>query len=327
MRKVNVCLSFILIALVVVGVASAAGRAEREAADPADDQVTIGMVTLQMRSPYFVAMVRAVEAAAEADPNVRVIVADGDGDAAKVSSDIEDLIARGVDGFIMNISPLEALPGPMASINEAGIPVVLVNRKLVGSVYNVFIGVDNYGTGVAVGEALVDEMGGTGNLLMMRGGPEDNSTGNARRDGVLSAVEGTDIEVTFAPEFGGWTEDGGFRIMEDMLARYDEIDAVFAENDSMALGAQNAIADAGRSDEIIIAGFDGQRDALRQIKEGSNYIASGLNSAGTIGKMGYEELMSILAGEQQPSEKDIISPITVVTRANVDEYYDPDSIF
>jgi ribose transport system substrate-binding protein len=99
-------------------------------------QVTIGIVTLQMRAPYFVAMVRALEAEAAKRPNVRVIVADGGGDAAKVSSDIEDLLARNVDGLIMNISPLEALPGPMAAIQRAGKRVVLVNRRLTGGHYD-----------------------------------------------------------------------------------------------------------------------------------------------------------------------------------------------
>lgn len=326
MKRLCSLLVVLLVSVMFVGLAGAGGRAETPAAVPEERVVTIGMVTLQMRSPYFIAMVRAVEEAAREYPNVRVIVADGDGDVAKVSSDIEDLIAQRVDGFIMNISPLEALPGPMAAINDAGIPVVLVNRKLVGAEYDVWIGVDNYETGVGVGEVIAGSMGGSGVLLMMRGGPEDNSTGNARRDGVLSKVEGTDIQVIFAPEFGGWTEDGGFRIMEDMLARHPRIDALFAENDSMALGAQKAIADAGRSGQIKVFGFDGQKEALRQIQAGSNYIGTGLNSASLIGEMGFQRLMSILAGAV-PRERDIIFPVTVITRENVNQYYDPDSIF
>lgn len=319
---------FLLVGLVLIATVqiSAGGRSEAATPGRARDEVLIGMVTLQMRSPYFIAMVRAVEEAAREFPNVRVIVADGDGDAAKVASDIEDLIAQRVDGFIMNISPLEALPGPMAAINEAGIPVVLVNRKLVGSEYNLWIGADNYKTGVGVGEVIARTMDGQGVLLMMRGGPEDNSTGNARRDGVLSQVENTGVQIIFAPEFGGWTEDGGFRIMEDMLARHPRIDAVFAENDSMALGAMKAISDAGRADQIKVFGFDGQREALRQIQLGTNYVGTGLNSASAIGEMGFQRLMSILGGAV-PRERDVIFPVTVVTRENVNQYYDPDSIF
>ncbi|TVR02477.1 MAG: sugar ABC transporter substrate-binding protein [Spirochaetaceae bacterium] len=319
---------FLLAGLVLIASAqvSAGGRSEAARPGSVQDETVIGMVTLQMRSPYFVAMVRAVEEAAREVPNVRVIVADGDGDAAKVASDIEDLIAQGVDGFIMNISPLEALPGPMAAINDAGIPVVLVNRRLIGSEYNLFIGIDNFETGAAVGEVINQTMEGQGVLLMMRGGPEDNSTGNARRDGVLSKVQNTGVQIIFAPEFGGWTEDGGFRIMEDMLARHPRIDAVFAENDSMALGAMRAIQDSGRQG-VRLFGFDGQRDALREIHAGGSYTASGLNSPTAIGRMGFDRLMAMMREGYVPAEREIYFPVTVVSSENVNQYFDPNSIF
>jgi ribose transport system substrate-binding protein len=288
-------------------------------------EVRIAMVTLQMKSPYFVGVVRAVEKEAQGYGNVKVLVADGGGDVAKVTSDIEDLLAKGVDGFIMNISPLEALPGPMAAIKKAKKPVVLLNRKLKGGEYDTWIGVDNQSTGVGVGEQIVKHMGGKGTLLMMRGGPEDNSTGNARRDGVLSKVKGTGINVVMAPEFGKWTEDGGIRVMEDMLAKHQRIDMVFCENDSMCLGAQKAIADAKRTSEIKIFGFDGQKAALEQIAKGTNYVGTGLNSPEMLARIGFVRMMALLAGATP--EKDTSTPVVVITRDNVGAYFDPKSIF
>lgn len=290
-----------------------------------EKEIRIGVVTLQMRSPFFVAVVRALEAEAPVYKNVKVLVADGGGDVAKVSSDIEDLLAKGVDGLIMNISPLEALPGPLEAIKKAGKPVVLLNRKLKGGEYNTWIGADNLSIGAGVGEHIVQAMKGKGTLLMMRGGPEDNSTGNARRDGVLSKVRGASINVIFAPEFGKWSEDGGIRVMEDMLVKHKQIDAVFCENDSMCLGAQKAIADAKRSGEIMIFGIDGQKAALEQIKNGTNYAATGLNSAEILAKIGFARMMAILAGAVP--EKDTATPVVVITRENVGSYYNPKSIF
>ncbi len=291
----------------------------------AKKEIHIGVITLQMRSPYFISMVRAIEAEAPQFKNVKLTVADGRGDVAKVSADIEDLIAKRVDGFIMNISPLESLPGPMAAVQKAGIPVMLLNRKLRGDPYTSWIGADNLATATGVGEYIVKRLGGKGVLLMMRGGPEDNSTGNARRDGVLSKVRGTDIQVIIAPAFGGWTEDGGFKVMEDMLAKHKKIDAVFCENDSMGLGAMKAIRDAGRSKEILVFGFDGQKEALRQILIGSNYAGTGHNDANTIGRMGFHRLMAILAGATV--DKDTPFPVRVINKDNVAKFYDPDSIF
>lgn len=291
----------------------------------AQKETRIGIVTLQMKAPYFIAMVRALEAEGQKQ-NVRTFVADGNGDVAKVNSDIEDLLAKGVDGLILNVSPLEALPGGMAAIKKAGKPLVLVNRRLKGGEYDAWIGVDNFNTAAGVGEVVAKHMGGKGHLLMIRGGPEDNSTGNARRDGVLSKVKDTGIKVTFAPEFGRWTEDGGIRVMEDMLAKHKDIDAVFCEGDVMCLGAQKAIADAGRTAQIKIFGFDGQKAAIEQIMKGTNFIATGVNSADEIAKAGFKTMMDLLAGKK-PAQQDSTPPVMVVTPENAKDAYNPNALF
>lgn len=324
-RKKMFGLLSVLLSVVLIFVVTACAPAAEEAVEERRE-LTIGIVTLQMRAPYFIGMVRSIEAAAAEYGNIRTIVVDAEGDVAAVDAAIEDLIAQQVDGLIMNISPIETLPGPMEAINEAGIPVVLVNRRFLGTGYDSWVGVDNLNTGAGLGEVVVNTMGGTGNLLMIRGGPEDNAIGNARRDGVLSKVEPTDIEVIFSPEFGGWSEDGGFSVMEDMLALHPEIDAVFAENDSMALGALKAITDAGRADEIVIFGFDGQRAALQLIAEGTNFIATGLNSPTLIGQMGFNHLMAVIAGAER-ANIDTVFPVTIITEENVLQYFDPESIF
>jgi ribose transport system substrate-binding protein len=95
----------------------------------------------------------------------------------------------------------------------------------------------------------------------------------AAESGEVHAIVG--IKVTFAPEFGKWTEDGGIRVMEDMLTKHKDLNAVFCEGDVMCLGAQKAIADAKRSGEILIFGFDGQKAAIEQIMKGSNFVATG----------------------------------------------------
>jgi len=141
-----------------------------------------------------------------------------------------------------------------------------------------------------------------------------------------SEVEKSNIRIEMAPDFGGWSSDGGFTLMEDMLAKFDKIDVVFCENDSMCLGAQKAIADAGRSEEMFLVGVDGEKAALVNIMtEGSNYAATGLNNSDQIGRAAFHRLMAILAGAAAPH--DTVLPSPLITRDNVQRFYNPDSVF
>jgi ribose transport system substrate-binding protein len=187
------------------------------------------------------------------------------------------------------------------------------------------IGPDNYTIGVQDGQYIVDRLAGAGRLIVVRGGPEDNSIGLDRTNGMLSEVDKSQIEVIKAPDFGDWSEDGGFTVMADQLAKYDHIDAVFCENDSMCLGAQKAISDAGRTDEMFLVGVDGQKEALVQILNGTNYAATGLNNSDQIGRAAFHRLMAILAGAAAPT--DTVLPSPLITSENVARFYNPDSVF
>ncbi|MCZ7546767.1 MAG: substrate-binding domain-containing protein [Anaerolineae bacterium] len=287
--------------------------------------IRIGMVNFTLCCAYFIGMSQAVEEEAAFYSNIELIITDANGDAAKLTSDVEDVLAQNVDGIIISGGPLEAAPAALDAIEAAGVPVVLVDRLLKGGEYTSWIGPDNYTIGVQDGQYIVDRLGGEGRLVVLRGGPADNSIGLDRTNGMLSVVEQSNIEVETAPDFGGWSEDGGFTLMEDLLARFDTIDAVFCENDSMCLGAQKAIGDAGRSEEMFLVGVDGQKEALLQILNGTNYAATGLNNSDQIGRAAFHRLMAILAGAVAP--KDTVLPSPLITIDNVGRYYNPDSVF
>jgi len=313
--------------LVVILVAAGCGPTPTPAPEEEAKEFTIGVANFVLGAPYFVAMSDAAEEEGAYYENVTVITTDGQGDAEKMTSDVDDLIAKGVDGILINAGPIEALPAALDAAAEAGIPVVMVDRLLVteSDKYVSWIGPNNYQIGVQDGQYIVDRLGGEGLLLDIRGGPADNTIGLARTNGMLSVVEQSNIEVVMAPDFGGWSTDGGFTIMEDMLAKYDKIDVVFCENDSMCLGAQKAIEDAGRSDEMFLCGVDGQKEALKAIIDGTNYACTGKNDSDEIGRLGFHRLMAILAGAKP--EKDTTLPSPLITIENACQYYNPDSLF
>jgi ribose transport system substrate-binding protein len=289
-------------------------------------EIKIGIVNLSLCCAYFVGMDAAVKDEAKVFPNVKVISTDAKGDVAKLTSNVEDVLSQKVDGIIISGAWIEAAPEALDAIKAAGVPVVLVDRMLKGGDFTSWIGPDNAAIGAGIGDYIVKRLNGKGTLVILRGGPADNSIGLGRTNGVLSMVEKTEIKVEKAPDFGGWAVDGGFKLMEDMLTKQPKIDAVFCENDSMCLGAQKAIKDAGRSGEMFLTSVDGEKGTLKEIMtEGTNYGATGLNNSDMIGRASFHRLMAILAGAEPPHETVLPSPI--ITKENASKYYDPNSVF
>jgi ribose transport system substrate-binding protein len=318
--------SFLILAVLLV----ACGQAAPTTAPEGEARsFKLGMANFSQCCPYFIGMNNAVLDEAKTYSNITIITTDADGDAAKFQSDIEDLIAQGIDGIIISGAWLEEAPAALDALAAEGIPTVLVDRQFgkgsYGS-YTSYIGPDNYTIGVQDGQYIADRLGGEGIVVQLRGGPADNSIGLNRSNGCLSVLEKSPgITVVTAPDYGGWSADGGIALMEDMLAVNPQIDAVFCENDSMCLGAQTAIADAGRSDEMFLVGVDGETAALEAIINGTNYAATGLNNSDQIGRAAFHRLMAILAGATP--EKDTYLPSPLITEDNVFQYYNPEGEF
>lgn len=290
----------------------------------AKEERKIAVANFTLGAPYFIGISKTVERAGAKD-NVDVSVTDAKGDAVALTTNIEDLLTKDLDGIIISGGPLENAPAALNAIKQKDIPVVLVDRKFQSGDYTSWVGPDNEAIGRQDGEFLDKELGGKGKVGIIRGGPADNSIGKARSDGLKSVLEPAGFELVVAPEFGEWSSDGGLKVAENLLNQHPDLNAIFCENDSMCLGAQKAIADAGKTGDIVLAGVDGQKEALAAIKEGGNYKVTGLNDAVDMGNAAYDRLMQILDGVEV--EKDTVVPSPQITAANVDEFYDPNSEF
>lgn len=309
---------------------SAAAVALSTGAAFADDKITIGVANLFYGAPYFAGMDVAVHQEAEAYENVEVISTDAGFDAAKMASDIEDLIARGVDGLIISAGPTETIPSAMIAIEEAGIPVVFVDRLWQNTNLTTpwnWVGAQNDVMGGVIGDHMEQHLGGAGEILVIKGGPADNSIGIARTEAFTAALASSpDMKIIVAPGFGGWGVDGGYKVMSDMLAKYETIDGVFCENDSMCLGAQKAADDAGRSGEIVFAASDAGKDTLKEMmRDGSNFIATAVNDSDQIGRVGFNHLMGMLAGGKLPNITPLYSGLVLKDEAV--KRYDPSKVF
>lgn len=275
---------------------------------------TVGMSQCNLGEPWRVQMNKDIRDAAAKRPEIRVIYKDAQNKSEAQQAQVREFINQGVDLII--ISPKEAKPltAPVAEAYRKGIPVIVLDRKVEGDEYTQFIGADNVQIGREAGKYLVEILGGKGNVVELQG-LMTSTPGQERHDGFEEGIEGSGLEVVFRADCK-WLEPDALREMNSALARFHEIDAVYAHNDPSAHGAYLAAKQEGKGREKTIK-FIGI-DALPH--EGVRYVRDGVLTATfeypTGGKEAIENALKILAGEQVP--KTITLGTRIFTQENVE---------
>jgi ribose transport system substrate-binding protein len=259
----------------------------------------IGMSQCNLGEPWRVEMNAQVKTAADKHPELKVIFKDAQNDTLKQRAHVEEFVSAGVDLII--ISPKEAQPltEPVAKAMEAKIPVIVLDRRLIGDKYTCFIGADNKKIGKAAGDWIVKKLGGKGKVVELKG-LMTSTPGQDRNSGFREGIAGSGLEVIFEADMK-WLEPEARREMESALSRFTKIDCVYAHNDPGAHGAYLAAKAAGREKEMVFVGID----ALPH--EGVAYVQQGILDATfqypTGGAEAIEAALKILKGE--PVEKEI----------------------
>lgn len=250
---------------------------------------------------------------------LKLIYLDGLNQAAKQVRDIEDLVTKRVDLIIIATWFAEAITPAVRTVNQAGIPIVVLSSDLVGGVdYNTHISTDSLETGREVGRAIVQALGGKGRVIQIEGKP-GSVVNQLRGRGFREVVEKEPGIKIIAHAIAHYERVQALKVMEDLLRAHREIDAVYCHNDDMALGVMQAFREAGRKGEAKILGVDGiQTEALQAILDGEMY-ATWLYLP--LGSEGVELAVRILAGQKVPRK--VVLPSPMITKANVLEYYDP----
>jgi len=304
------CISFVLLFIVVMSV-NLCFCAENKGTP--ENPWIIGMSQCNLGEPWRVQMNADVKINADKYNFLKVIYKDAQNDTLKQRAHIEEFISQGVDLII--VSPKEAAPltPPISRAYKSGIPVIVLDRRVVGEDYTCFIGADNKKIGEAAGKWIAKKLNGKGNVVELKG-LMTSTPGQDRNSGFRKGIEGTDIKVVFEADMK-WLEPNARKEMESALARFDKIDLVYGHNDPAAHGAYLAAKAADREKDIIFVGIDG----LPQ--EGQAYVKQGILQAcfeyPNGGKEAIETAIKILNGEKVP--KEITLESRVFTPENIDK--------
>lgn len=290
-----------------------ASNAASATSKPIKSSYVIGMSQANLGEPWRVQMDADIQAEADKHANLEVIFKDAHNDSLKQRGQVEEFVNQGVDLLI--ISPKEAQPltDPVAAAMDAGIPVIVLDRRVLGDKYTCFIGADNKKIGKAAGEWIKKTLGGKGNVVELKG-LQTSTPGQDRHTGFLEGIAGSDIKIVFDADMK-WLEPEARQEMESALARYPQIDLVFGHNDPGAHGAYLAAQAAGREKQMKFVGID----ALPQ--EGVAYVKQGILDATfqypTGGAEAIQTALKILNGEKV--EKETVLSSRLFTKENVDQ--------
>jgi ribose transport system substrate-binding protein len=259
---------------------------------------TIGMSQCNLGEPWRVQMNADIKKAAEGHSELTVIFKDAQNDNLRQGAHVDEFVRAGVDLII--ISPKEAAPltKPVSAAFTKGIPVIVLDRRVLGNDYTCFIGADNKRIGKAAGAWIAKLLGGKGMVVELKG-LMTSSPGQDRHAGFRDGIKGSGLEIVFEADMK-WLEPNARKEMESALARFPVIDLVYAHNDPGAHGAYLAARAAGREKKMLFVGID----ALPH--EGQMHVRQGILAASfeypTGGREAIEYALRILKGTTVPRE-------------------------
>ena len=284
------------------------------------DRPTVALVLKTLNNPFFIDMQKGAEEAAQ-KLNINLIVqgADREVDVEKQMQIIENLIQRNVSAICVTPSGSKEIIPAIVKANKANIPVLIVDTRVdvkllseSGGRVATFIGSDNIDGGRLAGKFIIEKLNGQGNVAILEGIP-GHETNDARVSGFYEALKNKDGIKILTSQTANWERDQGFNVFQNILQAHPEVQALFACNDIMALGAVEAIAAAGRTGEIVVVGFDAIDDSRLAITE-NKMDGTIAQHPYEMGKLSVEHALKIINGKKIPLE--IPVKIELITKEN-----------
>ena len=255
----------------------------------------VGLVVSTQDNPFFVTLKEGAVSKAK-EMGHEIVVLDSQNDPSKELGNVEDLLIKGIDVLLINPTDSDAVVSAVKAANRNKVPVVTLDRASNGGKVVTHIASDNVAGGELAGNFIVEKLNGKNNKVVELEGIPGTTAARDRGKGFNKAAQNKlDIVAKQAADFD---RTKGLNVMENILQAQSEVNAVFAHNDEMALGALKAIEASDKTD-IIIVGFDATEDAVKAVKEGK-LAATVAQKPTEIGAKGVEAADKIVKKETVP---------------------------
>lgn len=283
------------------------GSTEQKVEKKEAKDLKIGLSLSTLNNPFFVSVRDGAQK--EADRvGAKLIISDARDDAATQSNNMSDFIQQGVDIILVNPVDSDAISTSVLAANEAGIPVIALDRNSEGGKLLSLVASDNVKGGEMAAQYIIDRIGKGANVAQLEGIPGASAT-NERGKGFKNIAD-KDLKV-ITSQSADFDRAKGLTVMENIIQANPDIKGVFCQNDEMALGALEAISNVGKKDQIVVVGFDGTEGAIESVKEGK-LDATVAQQPDKIGELGVKAAIDHFSGKKVPAK--ISSPLKLVEK-------------
>ncbi len=293
----------------------------------------MALILKTLNNPYFIKMEEAAKRTAE-KYNIELMVQapEREIDVERQITITENFIEMGVDVIAIAPSGSKEIIPAIKKANKAGIPVIIVDTRIdeeeakrQGAEYVTFIGSDNYEGGRIAGKYVAERLNGKGEVAILEGIP-GHETADQRKRGFVDEISKYPGIKIVASQPANWEMAMAFDVTQNILTAHPELDAIFACNDMMALGALQAVQQARKLGQIVIVGFDAIEDAVNEIKAG-RLDASVAQFPDEMGEKAVEVAYQIIKARKEGKPisqlgipKEIPTTIALITKDNVDKF-------
>ena len=228
------------------------------------DTQKIGLIVSTLNNPFFVDLKTGIENQAK-KLGYDVVVLDSQNDPAKEVSNMEDISVKDVDVVLLNPVDSDSAIASVMVANNLDLPVITVDRAANGGEVVSHVASDNAEGGKMAAQYLINQLGDNANIVELEGIAGSSATRD-RGAGFDNEIENSNLNI-ITKQSADFDRTKGLSVMENIIQSKGEIDAVFAQNDEMALGALKALQDANM-DNVLVVGFDATDDAVASVNKG-----------------------------------------------------------
>ena len=266
--------------------------------------------------------------AAKAHPDIEWIIEDAKEPGEQIK-DLENLQTQGVDAVVVLATESAPITPIAKKLHDAGILIVNVDRGFTEPVADVFIEGDNKAFGRKSAEFMVQKLNGQGKIVIMEGIPSTVNTD--RVEAALAVFKASPGIQVVAQGRGEWNREKAEKQMQNILISNPQIDAIWAADDDMALGIENALKAAGRDKNVWILGGAGMKDIVKRVMDRDPLYPADITYPPSMIAVGIQTAAGMLRAGKENAKKymprHLVLDVELITPENASQFYFPDSIY